>query len=254
MPARVLSEPSNTVYYMFGGPDFPLCACVFSKREQLTSWRAWRPGRDRCRPFSAPEIRGCSAGELFRLARLDEDDSEHPLLITKEMRTDLGPRGASAGPTLPILYVFLARRGCHGNRYGLCFKNPAEGVKNHFRQRPAQAKHCITSKTDLSGGKKAPFLSLVRQTRTLVLVCSRLLHNLMHGRRVRAVVRSFSSRTEPGDYFRMIPGFLCVLSRGLERSIAYGALCARTQKRCSGKYHQPDLAAIYAKDPRRRPE
>src|SRR5438477_141098 len=69
--------------------------------------------------------------------------------ITKDMRTDLG----RVGGTLPILYVFLARRGCTvlDTTY---INSPAPGVKITFIHRgPKQTLYYF--KTDLSGGKSA---------------------------------------------------------------------------------------------------
>src|SRR5437868_14927247 len=96
---------NDTCYYMFGGPDF-LYANLFFPQAKTYILAGLEP-----------------VGQVPDLTRMDPAilrtdlnalrQSMHTVLqthyfITKDMRTDLS--GPNFGGTLPILYVFLARR------------------------------------------------------------------------------------------------------------------------------------------------
>jgi hypothetical protein len=142
---------TDTVYYMFGGPDF-LYANLFYPQAKTYILAGLEP------VGTVPDL------TKMDLAALRTDlnalrGSMHTVLqthyfITKDMRAEL--TRPNLGGTLPILYVFLARLGCNiiDTTY---IKNPAEGVRITFTTRGGPHQTLYYFKTDLSGGP-SPFL------------------------------------------------------------------------------------------------
>jgi hypothetical protein len=155
------------------------------------------------------------------------------------MRTDL--TRANLGGTLPILYVFLARLNCTvlDTTY---LKSPAEGVKINFT-RDGSEQTLYYFKTDLSGGP-SPFLKwCARQGPGLSLL--KAASYLMHTEGFSGV-RNFllnNSRViiqdDSGIPLRAFPKTWKVDCYG--RYVQHAEMF--------GKYHQPDLAAIYDRSP-----
>jgi hypothetical protein len=228
---------TNTVFYMFSGPDF-LYANLFYPQAKTYILAGLEP------VGAIPDLARMDIGAL----RTDLNAlraSMHTVLqthyfITKDMRTDL--TRANLGGTLPILYVFLARLNCTiiDTTY---VKSPAEGVKITFataRGGPPQTLYYF--KTDLSGGP-SPFLKWCASQGPgvgLLKAASYLMHTegfsgvrnfLLNNCRVLIQddsgipLRAFPKNWKVDFYGRYIPHeeFL--------------------------KYQQPDLAAIYHHDP-----
>jgi hypothetical protein len=227
---------TNTVYYMFGGPDF-LYANLFFPQAKTYILAGLEP-----------------VGQVPDLARLDLAtlrtglnglrDSMHTVLqthyfITKDMRTDLTQ--ANLGGTLPILYVFLARLNCTvlDTTY---VKTPAEGVKINFT-RDGNQQTLYYFKTDLSGGP-SPFLKWCAAKGpgvSLLKAASYLMHTegfsgvrnfLLNNSRViiqddsGIPLRAFPKTWKVDCYGRYVP-----------------------HAEMFGKYQQPELAAIYNQQP-----
>jgi hypothetical protein len=145
-------QSSNTMYYMFGGPDF-LYAHAFFPNASTYILAGLEP------VGQVPDLTrmnpGTMGAELSALRASMKTILDTHYFITKDMRTDLG-KGNIAG-TLPILYVFLARRGC--SMLDMTYvKDPAEGVKINFACNGGPRQTLYYFKTDLSGGK-SKFLS-----------------------------------------------------------------------------------------------
>jgi hypothetical protein len=225
---------TNTAYYMFGGPDF-LYAHAFYPNANTYILAGLEP------IGQVPDISRLNPATLgSELSALRA--SMHTILqthyfITKDMRTDLG----RVGGTLPILYVFLARRGCTVLETTY-IKTPAEGVKITFvHHGPKQTLYYF--KTDLSGGK-SPFLSWCAKQGpglSLLKAASYLMHSegfggvknfLLENSRViiqddsGIPLRSFTKGWTVNCYGRYVP-----------------------HAEMFGKYRQPDLAAIYDRNP-----
>jgi hypothetical protein len=228
---------TNTVFYMFGGPDF-LYANLFFPQAKTYILAGLEP-----------------VGQVPDLARMDPAalrtdlnslrDSMHTVLqthyfITKDMRTDL--TGANLGGTLPILYVFLARLNCTvlDTTY---VKSPAEGVKINFTTRGGPIQTLYYFKTDLSGGPspflkwcagKGPGLSLLKAASYLMHTegFSGVRNFLLNNSRV--IIQDDS-----GISLRAFPKTWKV--------DCYGVYVPHAEM--FGKYHQPDLAAIYNRQP-----
>lgn len=228
---------SNTMSYMFSGPDFLYAHAFFPNANTYILAGLEPVGQVPDLSRLSPDVLG---GELSALRASMHTILQTHYFITKDMRTDLG-RG-SLGGTLPILYVFLARRGCTvlDTTY---INSPAPGVKITFINRgPRQTLYYF--KTDLSGGKSG-FLSWCAAQRpglSLLKAASYLMH---------------------GDGFARVRNFLLEHSRVIIQDDSgiplrsftkgwkvdcYGRYVPHAEM--FGKYHQPDLAAIYAKDPR----
>ena len=226
---------SNTMYYMFGGPDF-LYAHAFFPNANTYILAGLEP-----------------IGQVPDLSRLNPDALDGELnalrgsmstvlkthyFITKDMRTDL----TRVGGTLPILYVFLARRGCTvlDTTY---IDSPAPGVKITFvHHGPKQTLYYF--KTDLSGGGKTPFLKWCAAQGpglSLLKAASYLMHSEgFNGVRNFLLERSLVIvQDDTGIPLRSFPKGWTVNCYG--RYVPHAEMF--------GKFHQPDLAAIYAKDP-----
>ncbi len=139
---------TNTMYYMFGGPDF-LYANLFFPQAKTYILAGLEP------VGQVPDITAMDPAALrtdFNALR----GSMHTVLqthyfITKDMRAELAR--PNLGGTLPILYVFLARLNCTilDTTY---VNSPAPGVKITFT-RDGGPQTLYYFKTDLSGGKSA---------------------------------------------------------------------------------------------------
>lgn len=225
-----------TMYYMFAGPDF-LYANIFFPNARTYILAGLEP------IGQVPDLTRLPPGTLggnFAILR----DSMSSILrfqyfITKDMRTGLG-RGNVNG-TLPILYVFLARLG-----YTILdvapVSTPTGGVKITFTQ-SGEPQTLYYFKTDLSGGN-SPFLRWCAERGpglSLLKAASFLLH---------------------GEGFSGVRNFLLQNSRVIvqdDSGIPLRAFPKGWKVDCYGrytphkgefeKYHQPDLAALYAKNP-----
>ena len=225
---------TNTAYYMFSGPDFLYAHAFFPNANTYILAGLEPVGQVPDLSRLSPEILG---GELSALRASMHTILQTHYFITKDMRTDLG----RVGGTLPILYVFLARRGCTvlDTTY---IKTPAEGVKITFVHRgPKQTLYYF--KTDLSGGK-SPFLSWCAKQGpglSLLKAASYLMHTEGFGG-VRSFLLEHSRVIIQDD--SGIP--LRAFTKGWTVN-CYGRYVPHAEM--FGKYHQPDLAAIYARNP-----
>jgi hypothetical protein len=229
-------DSANTVYYMFGGPDF-LYAHAFFPNARTYILAGLEPvGQVPDLSRTAPEKMG---GDLSALRASMHTILQTHYFITKDMRTDLGR--SNLGGTLPILYVFLARRGCTvlDTTY---VKTPAEGVKINFSN-AGRIQTLYYFKTDLSGGKSRFLAWCAAQGPGLSLL--KAASYLMHGYGF-AGVRNFlleHSRViiqdDSGIPLRAFPKNWKVDCYG--RYVPHAEMF--------GKYHQPDLAAIYQRQP-----
>lgn len=226
----------DTVYYMFGGPDF-LYANLFFPQAKTYILAGLEP-----------------VGQVPEVSRMDatalHDDlnalrgSMHTVLqthyfITKDMRAEL--TRPNLGGTLPILYVFLARLNCTilNTTY---VNSPAPGVKITFT-RDGSSQTLYYFKTDLSGAK-SPFLKWCAGQGpglSLLKAASYLMHTEGF-----AGVRNFlleNSKViiqdDSGIPLRAFPKTWKVDCYG--RYVPHAEMF--------GKYHQPDLAAVYSKEP-----
>lgn len=234
--AREYYKSSNTMYYMFSGPDFLYAHAFFPNANTYILAGLEPVGQAPDLSRLSPEV---LAGELSALRASMHTILQTHYFITKDMRTDLG-RG-SLGGTLPILYVFLARRGCTvlDTTY---IKSPAEGVKITFvNHGPKQTLYYF--KTDLSGGR-SEFLSwCAAQGPGLSLL--KAASYLMHGEGFAGVRDFLLDRSriiiqdDSGIPLRAFPKGWTVN--------CYGRYVPHVEM--FGKYRQPDLAAVYAKDP-----
>jgi hypothetical protein len=226
----------NTVYYMFGGPDF-LYANLFFPQAKTYILAGLEP-----------------VGQVPDLPRMDVASlrtdlnalrgSMHTVLqthyfITKDMRAEL--TRPNLGGTLPILYVFLARLNCTilDTTY---VNSPAPGVKITFT-RDGGPQTLYYFKTDLSGGN-SPFLKWCAAQgpgQSLLKAASYLMHTegfsgvrnfLLENSRViiqddsGIPLKAFPKTWKVDCYGRYVP-----------------------HAEMFGKYHQPELAAIYNQQP-----
>lgn len=227
---------SNTVFYMFSGPDF-LYANLFFPQAKTYILAGLEP------VGQVPDLTRMDATAL----RTDLNalrDSMHTVLqthyfITKDMRAELSR--PNLGGTLPILYVFLARMNCTvlSTTY---VKSPAEGVKITFT-RDGSNQTLYYFKTDLSGGS-SPFLKWCAAQgpgNSLLKAASYLMHTegfsgvrnflLEHSR--------FIIQDDSGIPLKAFPKTWKVDCYG--RYVPHAEMF--------GKYHQPELAAIYNRQP-----
>lgn len=228
---------TNTVYYMFGGPDF-LYANLFFPQAKTYILAGLEP------VGTVPDLTRMDPAAL----RTDLNalrGSMHTVLqthyfITKDMRAEL--TRPNLGGTLPILYVFLARMGCTilDTTY---VKNPAEGVKINFTTRGGPTQTLYYFKTDLSGGP-SPFLKWCA-TQGPGLSLLKAASYLMHTEGFSGV-RNFlfaNSRViiqdDSGIPLRAFPKTWKV--------DLYGRYFPHAEM--FGKYHQPELAAMFNREP-----
>ena len=227
---------ASTVFYMFGGPDF-LYANLFFPQAKTYILAGLEP-----------------VGQVPDLSRMDPAalrtdlnamrGSMHTVLqthyfITKDMRAEL--TRPNLGGTVPILYVFLARLNCTilDTTY---VTSPAPGVKITFT-RDGGPQTLYYFKTDLSGGK-SPFLKWCAAQgpgNSLLKAASYLMHTggftgvrdfLLQNSRV--IIQDDS-----GIPLKAFPKSWAV--------DCYGRFVPHAEM--FGKYDQPELAAIYNRQP-----
>lgn len=229
-------QSSSTMYYMFGGPDFLYAHAFFPNASTYILAGLEPVGQVPDVSRVAPEA---LAVELSALRDSMKTILNTHYFITKDMRTDLGRTSISG--TLPILYVFLARRGCTVLDT-TPVKTPAEGVKVSFAN-AGRKQTLFYFKTDLSGGKSAFLDWCAKQGPGLSLL--KAASYLLHGGGFSGV-RSFLL-----DHSRVIiqddSGLpLRAFPRGWRVS-CYGRYVPHEEM--FAKYNQPDLASLYAKEP-----
>jgi hypothetical protein len=227
---------TNTCFYMFGGPDF-LYANLFYPQAKTYILAGLEP------VGQVPDLTRMDPvllrTDLNALRQSMQTVLQTHYFITKDMRTDL--TNNNFGGTLPILYVFLARMNCTvlDTSY---VKSPAEGVRISFTRDGSQ-QTLYYFKTDLSGGP-SPFLKwCAKQGPGLSLL--KAASYLMHTEGF-AGVRNFllnNSRViiqdDSGIPLRAFPKNWKV--------DFYGHFVKHEEM--FAKYDQPDLAAIYNRQP-----
>src|SRR5205085_12372636 len=161
---------SNTMYYMFSGPDFLYANLFFPNASTYILAGLESIGQVPDLTRMPPEM---LRGELAALRGSMNTILKFQYFITKDMRAELGRGEPSRGGidgTLPILYVFLARLGYTVVESGHV-TSPADGVKIKFTEgdRPSQTLYYF--KTDLAGANsnflrwcaaRGPGLSLLK--------------------------------------------------------------------------------------------
>jgi hypothetical protein len=227
---------SDTMYYMFSGPDF-LYAYTFFPDANTYILAGLEP-----------------VGQVPDLSRMNVDmlnanlsalrNAMSTLLVThyfvtEEMRAEIGRSNLNG--TLPILYVFLARLGCTVLDTSHV-SSPAEGVRITFSHN-GRPQTLYYFKTDLSGGNSAflrwcaargPGVSLIKAA-----------SYLMHGEGfsgVRNFLLEHSSFIVQDD--SGIP------LRAFNKNWAlefYGRFVPHGEK--FGKYDQQALAEVYRRNP-----
>ena len=230
-------QSSRPVYYMFSGPDF-LYANIFFPNADTYILAGLEPVGQV--PDLSQQSTQTLQGDLATLRGSMKTILDTHYFITKDMKADL--TRSKLGGTLPILYVFLARLDCTilTTTY---INKPAEGVKITFTRSGGSPQTLYYFKTDLSGGKSAfltwcashgPGLSLLK-------AASYLMHTEgFNG--VRNFLLDHSAvivQDDSGIPLRAFP-------KGWKVD-CFGVYVPHAEM--FGKYHQPDLAAIYAKDP-----
>lgn len=228
-------QSSNTMYYMFGGPDFLYAHAFFPNANTYILAGLEPVGQVPDLSHVAPDA---LVGELSALRDSMKTILNTHYFITKDMRTDLDRTSISG--TLPILYVFLARRGCTVIET-THVKTPAEGVRVSFAN-AGRKQMLYYFKTDLSGGKSAFLSWCTKQGPGLSLL--KAASYLLHGEGFSGV-RNFlleNSRViiqdDSGLPLRAFPKGWTVNCYG--RYVPHEEMFA--------KYNQPDLAAMYAKE------
>ncbi|MFL6585159.1 MAG: hypothetical protein ACJ8KU_11660 [Chthoniobacterales bacterium] len=227
---------TGPMYYMFSGPD-SLYANIFCPRANTYILAGLEPvGNVPDLTQIPPETLGAD------LAGLRESMStilKFQYFITKDMRAGLG--GGHISGTLPIIYVFLARLG-YTVMDATHVSSPAEGVKITFSANGAQPQTLYYFKTDLSGGgsKFLQWCGTHGPGVSLLKAASYLMH---------------------GDGFAGVRNFLLNNSRIIvqdDSGIPLRAFPKNWRIDCYGayvphpefqKYWQPDLAAVFAKNP-----
>ncbi len=227
---------SSTMYYMFSGPDF-LYAQTFFPNARTYILAGLEPiGQVPDVSRIPPET---LSNQLTALRASMATILQTHYFITKEMRTDLGR--SEVGGTLPILYVFLARTGCVvlDTTY---INSPAPGVKINFNH-AGRLQTLYYFKTDLSAGNSNFLRWCAKQGQGLSLL--KAASYLMHGEGFSGV-RNFllaNSKVivqdDSGIPLRAFP-------KGWKVS-CYGRYVPH--KEMFDKYFQPDLNALYQKDP-----
>ena len=141
---------SNTMYYMFGGPDF-LYANPFFPNANTYILAGLEP------VGQVPDLSRMSPEALRRraqrAARLDVHRAARPIISSRRICAPISR--AQLGGTLPILYVFLARRGCTVLDTTYVNQPRAGGVKITFVASTGRSRPCITSRP-ISPAARAP--------------------------------------------------------------------------------------------------
>ena len=233
---------TNTMYYMFSGPDFLYANLFFPNASNYLLAGLESIGQVPDLVRMPPEM---LRSELGALRGSMNTILKFQYFITKDMRAELGRGQLSRGGidgTLPILYVFLARLGYTVVESGRV-ATPAEGVKIKFAEgeRPPQTLYYF--KTDLAGGNsnflrwcatRGPGLSLLKAASFL-----------MHGdgfSGVRNFLLEHSLVIMQDDSGIPLRGF----PKGWKIN-CYGRYVPHKEE--FEKYYQPDLAALYAQEP-----
>ena len=229
---------SDTVYYMFAGPDFLYANTFFpyAKDYILVGLEPLGEVHDLTRLPPEQVMAGLVAvrNSLTTILRFQ-------YFITKDMRLELG---RSVSGTLPLLYVFLARMGNTVLEMER-LTSPADGVKITFRDPTRQQPQVLYYfKTDLSGGGNTAFLKWCA-ARGPGLSLLKAASFLMHGEGF-AGVRNFllqNSRViiqdDSGVPLRAFP-------KGWAVNVYGRYVPHRTD---FAKYTQPDLLEFVARNP-----
>ncbi len=230
---------TNTMYYMFAGPDF-LYANTFFPYANTYILAGLEPiGQVSDLTRLPPDL---VVGDLGALRASLNSILRFQYFITKDMRAGFG-RGGISG-TLPLLYVFLARMG--NTVLDLeRLTSPAEGVKITFRSADGgEPQTLFYFKTDLAGGGKSAFLNWCA-ARGPGLSLLKAASFLMHGDGFSGV-RNFlleHSRViiqdDSGIPLRMFP-------KGWSVNVFGRYVPHRTE---FAKYTQPDLLALSQRNP-----
>ena len=228
---------SATMYYMFGGPD-ALYANTFFPNAHTYILAGLEPvGQVGDLTKLSPEA---LRGELSALRGSMSTILSFHYFITKDMRTGLG--AGQINGTLPILYVFLARLGntILDTTY---VSSPSPGVKITFSRGGGGPQTLYYFKTDLSGGGSGFLKWCAGQGpgNSLLKAASYLMH---------------------GDGFTGVRNFLLNNSRVIVQDDSGIPLRAFTKgwtvnyygryvphAEMFGQFHQPDLAALFDKNP-----
>ena len=233
---------SNTMFYMFAGPDF-LYANTFFPYANSYVLAAREPigqvdDLTRLPPEQVLANIGALRAALSNILRFQ-------YFITQDMRAQLGTGGVSG--TLPLLYVLVARMG--NSILGVeRLTTPAEGVKITFRDalgRQSQVQTLYYFKTDLSGGSSTTAFFRWCAARGPGLSLLKAASFLMHGEGFNGV-RNFllqNSRViiqdDSGIPLRDFP-------KGWSVQVFGRYVPHRTD---FAKYTQPDLLAFVAQNP-----
>lgn len=230
---------TDTMYYMFGGPDF-LYASTFFPFANTYILAGLEP------VGQVPDLTAMPpaqlAAELSDLRGSMSTILRFQYFITKDMRAEFAHGNISG--TLPILYVFLARLGYTVLEVARV-NSPAEGVKIVFKDPVGEHEQTLYYfKTDLSGSGNSGFLKWCAARGpgvSLLKAASYLMH---------------------GDGFAGVRNFLLEHSRVIvqdDSGIPLRAFPKRWSVTCYGRYvphkemfdkfYQPDLAALFEKDP-----
>jgi hypothetical protein len=227
---------TGTMYYMFSGPD-ALYANVFFPRANTYILAGLEPIGNVPDLTQVPP--DALSPQLAALRGSMDTILKFQYFITKDMRAGLG--AGQINGTLPILYVFLARLGYTIND-AVHVSAPAEGVKITFSGNGQAPQTLYYFKTDLSGGgskflqwcaARGPGVSLLKAASYLMHTdgFSGVRNFLLNNSRI--IIQDDS-----GIPLRAFP-------QGW-RIDCYGRYVPHDEFR---KYWQPDLAALFEKDP-----
>jgi hypothetical protein len=227
---------SNTMYYMFSGPDF-LYAYTFFPSANTYILAGLEP------VGHVPDVSRMNPAALVNnLTPLR--NSMSTLLITHyfvtgEMKASLGR--SELGGTVPILYVFLARLGCNILETAHV-SAPAEGVRITFTH-GGNRQTLYYFKTDLSGGN-SPFLRWCA-ARGPGLSLIKAASYLMHGEGFSGVRNFLLERSNV-----IVQDDSGIPLRAFNKNWSlefHGRFIPHGEK--FGKYDQQELTAIYKRDP-----
>lgn len=180
------ADPSP-LFYLFSGPDFLYANAFFPKAQTYILCGQEPVGQI---PDVAVLSEGSRASALKNLRKALNAILSYSFFITADMKSDLTQTQLSG--TLPVLYVFLARLGCHITEVELVRLNDAgeitqeksntPGVRIRFLGTSGQQQTLYYFTSDLSnwGIKKSPgFISFCQkhgQGNALVKAASYLMH------------------------------------------------------------------------------
>jgi hypothetical protein len=222
-------------YYMFSGPD-ALYANTFFPNARTYILAGLEPvGQVGDLTKLPPEV---LRGELSALRSSMSTMLSFHYFITKDMRTGLG--AGQINGTLPILYVFLARLGntIHDTQF---VNSPAPGVKITFSRGGGGIQTLYYFKADVSGGGGGFFKWCAAQGpgNSLLKAASYLMHTEGFSG-VRNFLLNNSRVIIQDDSGIPLRNF----TKGWTVNI-YGRYVRHAEM--FGKYHQPDLEALFAK-------